>query len=64
MYRPVIAAMLAACAVVASAVNPAQAEDGVTDDAIVFGQSAPLDGPASALGQGMRLGILAAQTAA
>jgi branched-chain amino acid transport system substrate-binding protein len=60
MPRPVIAAMLAACALVASAVRPATAEDGVTADAVLFGQSAPLEGPASALGQGMRRGILAA----
>jgi len=38
----------------------AQAERGVTDDAIHFGQSAALDGPASALGIGMREGLLAA----
>jgi branched-chain amino acid transport system substrate-binding protein len=60
MRRPVIAPMLAACALVASAVLPATAEDGVTADAILFGQSAPLEGPASALGQGMRRGILTA----
>jgi branched-chain amino acid transport system substrate-binding protein len=60
MHRPAIAAILTACAVVVSAILPAAAEDGVADDAIVFGQSAPLEGPASALGQGMRLGILAA----
>jgi branched-chain amino acid transport system substrate-binding protein len=60
MPRPVIAAMLAACALVASAVRPATAEDGITADAVLFGQSAPLEGPASALGQGMRRGILAA----
>jgi len=58
MHRPVIAAMLGA--VVAFIVLPAAAEEGVTADSIVFGQSAPLDGPASALGQGMRRGILAA----
>ncbi len=38
----------------------AQAELGVTDDGIHFGQSAALDGPASALGIGMREGLLAA----
>ncbi|MEX2631444.1 MAG: ABC transporter substrate-binding protein [Tistlia sp.] len=38
----------------------ALADPGVTADKIVFGQSAALDGPASALGQGMRLGLLAA----
>jgi len=60
MHRPVIAAMLGACAVVVSTVLPSTAEEGVTPDAILFGQSAPLEGPASALGQGMRRGILAA----
>ncbi len=38
----------------------ALAEDGVTDGKIVFGQVAALQGPAQALGQGMRQGILAA----
>jgi ABC-type branched-subunit amino acid transport system substrate-binding protein len=38
----------------------ARAEAGVTSDAILFGQAAALDGPSSALGQGMRQGILAA----
>lgn len=38
----------------------ALAEDGVTKDKIVFGQVAALEGPAQALGQGMREGILAA----
>src|SRR5262245_6511268 len=41
-------------------VPPAAAEDGVTPDAILFGQAAPLEGPASALGIGMRAGISAA----
>src|SRR5579864_826779 len=36
------------------------AEDGVTADKIVFGQAAALDGPAAALGQGMRQGLVAA----
>jgi len=36
------------------------AEDGVTKDKILFGQVAALKGPAQALGQGMRAGILAA----
>src|SRR5882757_1883668 len=39
---------------------PAAAEDGVTSDTIVFGQAAVLEGPAAALGQGMRAGINAA----
>jgi len=38
----------------------ANAENGVAADRIVFGQAAPLDGPAAALGQGMREGLLAA----
>ena len=38
----------------------AHAEPGVFDDRIVFGQSAAFDGPAAALGLGMRAGILAA----
>lgn len=39
---------------------PALADDGVTKDKILFGQVAALHGPAQALGQGMREGILAA----
>jgi branched-chain amino acid transport system substrate-binding protein len=39
---------------------PARAENGVSADKIVLGQSAALDGPAAALGQGMREGLLAA----
>ena len=38
----------------------ARAEDGVSKDSILFGQVAALNGPAQALGQGMREGILAA----
>ena len=38
----------------------ARAEPGVTADRIVFGQAAALEGPAAALGQDMRTGILAA----
>jgi ABC-type branched-subunit amino acid transport system substrate-binding protein len=38
----------------------AQADDGVSTDKILFGQVAALNGPAAALGQGMREGILAA----
>src|ERR1700722_11098465 len=35
-------------------------EVGVNSDTILFGQAAALEGPSSALGQGMRQGILAA----
>jgi ABC-type branched-subunit amino acid transport system substrate-binding protein len=38
----------------------ARAEDGVSSNKILFGQVAALSGPAQALGQGMREGILAA----
>ncbi|MGB8277232.1 MAG: ABC transporter substrate-binding protein [Methylovirgula sp.] len=40
--------------------SPALAEPGVDKTEIVFGQAAALEGPAAALGQGMRLGLLAA----
>jgi branched-chain amino acid transport system substrate-binding protein len=46
-----------------AAANPVHAatdEVGVSSDAILFGQVAALEGPSSALGQGMRQGILAA----
>lgn len=39
---------------------PAFAEDGVTADTITFGQAAVLEGPAAALGTGMRTGLQAA----
>jgi ABC-type branched-subunit amino acid transport system substrate-binding protein len=39
---------------------PALAEDGVTADTITFGQAAVLEGPASALGLGMQMGLNAA----
>lgn len=41
-------------------VSTAVAEPGVTKNKIMFGQSTALGGPASALGQGMQAGILAA----
>jgi len=37
----------------------ASAEDGVTADTVMFGQAAVLEGPASALGQGMKFGLQA-----
>jgi branched-chain amino acid transport system substrate-binding protein len=45
---------------VAVAPGAARAESGVSAGKIVFGQAAPLDGLAAALGQGMRDGLLAA----
>ncbi|MGY8710923.1 ABC transporter substrate-binding protein [Bradyrhizobium sp. 18BD] len=50
-------------ALLAAAVPPAKSEEaGVSDDAILFGQAAALEGPSSALGQRMRQGIVAAFT--
>jgi branched-chain amino acid transport system substrate-binding protein len=49
----VLAALLAAAI-------PATAEDGVSADKIVFGQATALEGPASALGLGMKMGLEAA----
>ena len=49
--------------VTAVALVPARAADdipGVTEDRVLFGQSAAFSGPAEALGRGMRLGIRAA----
>jgi ABC-type branched-subunit amino acid transport system substrate-binding protein len=58
----VVAASLTASLLVFGPVvfNPALAEDGVAPDAIVFGQAAVFEGPAAALGTGMRAGITAA----
>jgi branched-chain amino acid transport system substrate-binding protein len=53
-------ALSVACAALMVAATPASAEDGVSADKIIFGQAAALDGPASALGQGMKLGLDAA----
>ena len=53
-------ALLAASAVLLATGIPASAENGVSADKIVFGQAAALDGPASALGQGMKIGLEAA----
>jgi len=53
-------ALLAASAVFLATSIPACAENGVSADKIVFGQAAALDGAASALGQGMKIGLEAA----
>jgi branched-chain amino acid transport system substrate-binding protein len=52
--------ILSALAVALTTAGVALADPGVTADKILFGQDAALDGPASALGQGMRDGINAA----
>lgn len=57
--RTIFVSLLGLSAVAGPA--PARADEiGVSPGAILFGQAAALDGPSSALGQGMRLGILAA----
>ncbi len=61
LLLPVMAAM-ASVTVAAQGKAPAArpAAPGVAPDAVVFGQSCALSGPAKALGEGMRLGIAAA----
>jgi branched-chain amino acid transport system substrate-binding protein len=59
MFRAIHAGAVAA-ALTLAAIVPASAEDGVTADSVTFGQAAVLQGPASALGVGMQLGIQAA----
>lgn len=50
-------------AVLAAIMLPAKADEiGVSEDAILFGQAAALEGPSSTLGQRMRQGIVAAFT--
>jgi ABC-type branched-subunit amino acid transport system substrate-binding protein len=56
MLRGALAATVALVAFCASV----RAENGVTADAITFGQAAVLEGPASALGLGMQKGLNAA----
>jgi len=53
---------LCSAAVLAALAMPAvaYAENGVSDNEILFGQAAALEGPASALGTGMKLGLEAA----
>ena len=58
--RPTIAAGLTLLLAVAASSDARADETGVSEDRILFGQAAALAGPSSALGQGMRQGILAA----
>ncbi len=50
----------AAAALILAVAGNARAENGVTQDTILFGQAAVLQGPASALGLGMKAGLEAA----
>jgi branched-chain amino acid transport system substrate-binding protein len=58
--RPTIGAGVALFLAAAICRDASAAEIGVSPDRILFGQAAALDGPSSALGQGMRQGLLAA----
>src|SRR6202051_2707488 len=58
--RLAIGAGLALFLAVAASREAKAEETGVSSDRILFGQAAALDGPSSALGLGMRQGILAA----
>src|SRR5216684_160307 len=60
MIRRLHFTFLASLFVLSLPASEALAENGVFPDKIVFGQVAALEGPAKALGQGMREGILAA----
>lgn len=53
---------LAAALLAAATLSARGDEVGVSEDAILFGQAAALEGPSSALGQRMRQGIVAAFT--
>ncbi len=55
-----IATGLALLLAVAAPLDARADETGVSSDSILFGQAAALEGPSSALGQGVRQGILAA----
>lgn len=58
--RPQIVASIVALFAHACPLHATADEAGVSADTILFGQVAALEGPSSALGQGMRQGILAA----
>src|ERR1700730_14819349 len=60
MFHRACFAFLTSIFVLAASNSEALAENGVFVDKVVFGQVAALEGPAQALGQGMRVGILAA----
>jgi ABC-type branched-subunit amino acid transport system substrate-binding protein len=60
MRAPLFKAFPVAFAALLAMATAVFAEDGVSADKVVFGQAAALDGPASALGQGMKIGLEAA----
>ena len=59
-FRRALLPSLAFALVAGTGIAAQAAEVGVTDSTITFGQAAALEGPAAALGTGMRAGILAA----
>jgi branched-chain amino acid transport system substrate-binding protein len=59
-HRLKISASLAICLAATNPFGAQATEIGVSADRILFGQAAALEGPSSALGQGMRQGIQAA----
>lgn len=60
MNRPATRSIIASALLVMLSSAGAAADDGVSADKILFGQVAALSGPAQALGQGMREGLVAA----
>lgn len=60
MNSPALRSLIASALFVITFSFSAVADDGVGTDKILFGQIAALSGPAQALGQGMREGLLAA----
>ncbi|WP_061027468.1 ABC transporter substrate-binding protein [Bradyrhizobium sp. CCH5-F6] len=61
-FRSARSAILASMLLAASALASRGDEAGVSEDAVLFGQAAALEGPSSALGLRMRQGIVAAFT--
>lgn len=62
MYRSATRIVLTIALLAATMLAAKGDEVGVSDDAILFGQAAALEGPSSALGQRLRHGIVAAFT--
>lgn len=61
-FRSARSAILTIVLLAATTLTASGDEAGVSEDAILFGQAAALEGPSSALGQRMRQGIVAAFT--
>src|SRR5579862_9911507 len=60
MNTPVTRSIIGSALLIILGSASAAADDGVSADKILFGQVAALSGPAQALGQGMREGLVAA----